>query len=64
MDSRILRMLYDLIRTARDAVRIGIYRDYDELSAASRDDPFKKMFYELNDMCILIRGVLNGGRKL
>ena len=64
MDRRILMLIYDQIRTARDGVRFGIYWDYDELVNAGRDDPFKKMFYELNDMCILISGMLNGGRKL
>nr|DAK50779.1 MAG TPA: hypothetical protein [Caudoviricetes sp.] len=56
-------MILDQIRTAKDGVRIGIYQDYDELSAAKRDDPFKKMFYELNDMCILISDMLKEGES-
>lgn len=64
MDRRILEMLLYQIRTAKDSIRIGIYRDYDEFYAAdSEEDPFKKMFYELNDMCILISDKLKGGRK-
>lgn len=51
-------MIGDQIRNVRDSVRKRVYRDYDEFASATMDDPFKKMYYDLNYMCILISDML------
>ena len=55
MDRRTMLVILNQIMIARDAVQEGIY--YDD-SEEAPDDPFNSMYYELDNMCVLISNML------